>query len=141
MVYKKLILLCAGASESTGAAFGVIQFGNFRKNTAPDGREDHLRDAFAGADGIRFRRQIDEPDLDFTAVVRVDDTDTVHERNAVPDGKSAAEIGAKEGVSVVEIAASVLMANDVPFVKFHARPLPNSPLRPASSSEPASVPK
>lgn len=39
-----------------------------------------------------------------------------------PDGKSAAEIGAKEGVSVVEIAASLLMANDVPFVKFQLSP-------------------
>ena len=35
-----------------------------------------------------------------------------------PDGKALAELGAKEGVSVVDLAASLLEINDVPFVKF-----------------------
>ena len=78
----------AGAAETAGAALRFVKVGNFREDAAPDRREDHLRDAFSVGDGIRFGGKIDERDLDFAAVIGVDDADAVLQSDAVLDGET-----------------------------------------------------
>ena len=51
---------------------------------------NHLRDALARLHRVRLRAEIVQADLDFAAVIAVDDTDTVRDMNALFDAETAA---------------------------------------------------
>ena len=86
----KSLSVYACVSESTIAAHGRVDSVHLLPSDVDILLDDQLGDALAVGDGVRLVREVDDYDSDFTAIVSVNGSGSVHEGDAMFQRESGA---------------------------------------------------
>src|SRR5271166_1090447 len=77
-------------AETTGAAWGLVEVGDFHDFGASDRGDNQLGDSVAARDSHGVRAEVDREDLELAAIVVIDRAGRIDHREPVVEGAAAA---------------------------------------------------